>query len=329
MQQSLEPYLGGTGAVIVQVLLALAVILLLLAVIVWLIRFFMGARLGLSFSRNKPPRLSLVDALPIDSRRRLVLVRRDHFEHLLLIGGETDIVVEQTIFRGLPLNARVRPEQLRGVAPPPVDTVPTPAPQPRHEQPPVPAAARSTGRAPAQGLQPPPFLRRGEPVPRPERRQEAPPLMEPPRPEQAPRPDPSLAGPGVPVRSVDPAMRATDARFRGTETAAPRPPRFESTPSPAFPAAPISTRATPLARRAVEDALGEPMRPPPGERDEALPASAPVPSGEGEPPPTDEAAKPASPPDENKTEEQNSTAAQMSSLEQEMARLLGEITGKR
>ena len=42
-------------------------------------------------------RLALVEALPLDGRRRLVLVRRDDTEHLLLVGGSADLVVERGI----------------------------------------------------------------------------------------------------------------------------------------------------------------------------------------------------------------------------------------
>lgn len=43
------------------------------------------------------PRLSVLDSIPVDPRRRLVLIRRDEVEHLLLIGGNSDIVIEQNI----------------------------------------------------------------------------------------------------------------------------------------------------------------------------------------------------------------------------------------
>ena len=39
-------------------------------------------------------RLEVVEALGVDAKRRLVLVRADGREHLLLIGGATDVVVE-------------------------------------------------------------------------------------------------------------------------------------------------------------------------------------------------------------------------------------------
>jgi hypothetical protein len=48
------------------------------------------------------PRLAVIDAAAVDGRRRLVLVRRDNIEHLLMIGGPTDIVVESNIVRAIP-----------------------------------------------------------------------------------------------------------------------------------------------------------------------------------------------------------------------------------
>lgn len=47
--------------------------------------------------RNRKQRLAVMDAAAVDTRRRLVLVRRDDVEHLILIGGPTDVVVEQNI----------------------------------------------------------------------------------------------------------------------------------------------------------------------------------------------------------------------------------------
>src|SRR6185295_17168077 len=40
------------------------------------------------------------DAASVDGRRRLVIIRRDNVEHLLMIGGPTDVVVETNIVRG-------------------------------------------------------------------------------------------------------------------------------------------------------------------------------------------------------------------------------------
>jgi hypothetical protein len=46
--------------------------------------------------------------MPVDSKRKLVLVRRDTVEHLLLIGGATDLVIEQSIQRPVQAAARGR-----------------------------------------------------------------------------------------------------------------------------------------------------------------------------------------------------------------------------
>ena len=70
--------------------------LLCLALVLWIIRgrpsspFIRGGR-------NRTPRLAVLDAAAIDTRRRLVLVRRDDVEHLVMIGGPTDIVIESRI----------------------------------------------------------------------------------------------------------------------------------------------------------------------------------------------------------------------------------------
>ena len=49
--------------------------------------------------RGRQPRLAVIDAAKVDGRRHLVLIRRDNVEHLLMIGGRADIVVEPNIVR--------------------------------------------------------------------------------------------------------------------------------------------------------------------------------------------------------------------------------------
>lgn len=56
-------------------------------------------RLGYGHAARGPRsrRLALVEVLSLDARRRLVLVRRDQVEHLLLIGPASEHVVETGI----------------------------------------------------------------------------------------------------------------------------------------------------------------------------------------------------------------------------------------
>jgi hypothetical protein len=56
-----------------------------------------GGYLMRRFRPRTEPRLAVIDAASVDARRRLVLVRRDNVEHLLLIGGPTDVVIEPNI----------------------------------------------------------------------------------------------------------------------------------------------------------------------------------------------------------------------------------------
>ncbi len=79
--------------------IAFAVVLALIGLTAWLVRRFGANRLGGANARGRQPRLAVIDAAAVDGRRRLVLIRRDNVEHLLRIGGPTDVVVEQNIVR--------------------------------------------------------------------------------------------------------------------------------------------------------------------------------------------------------------------------------------
>lgn len=82
--------------------IAFLIVLALIGVAAWLVRRFGGNSLGSGANRGRMPRLAVIDAAAVDGRRRLVLVRRDNVEHLLMIGGPTDVVVEPNIVRSLP-----------------------------------------------------------------------------------------------------------------------------------------------------------------------------------------------------------------------------------
>src|SRR6185369_7259918 len=81
--------------------IAFLVVLALIGVTAWLVRRFGGGKLGNAAARGHQPRLAVIDAATVDARRRLVLIRRDNIEHLLMIGGPTDLVVEPNIVRAI------------------------------------------------------------------------------------------------------------------------------------------------------------------------------------------------------------------------------------
>ncbi|MEH2561183.1 flagellar biosynthetic protein FliO [Bradyrhizobium sp. AZCC 2289] len=90
-------------------LFAFIAVLALIGVAAWLVRRFATNRLGANPNRGRMPRLAVIDAAAVDGRRRLVLVRRDNVEHLLMIGGPSDIVVEPNIVRATPGRDQMSP----------------------------------------------------------------------------------------------------------------------------------------------------------------------------------------------------------------------------
>ena len=113
--------LFGEGQSGLKILFFVIVVLVLLALAFWLLRRFGGGRLRGGAARGRQPRLAVIDQATVDGRRRLVLIRRDNVEHLLIIGGPTDVVVEQNIVRAATA-AR------EGVRPPAADTLPRAVP---------------------------------------------------------------------------------------------------------------------------------------------------------------------------------------------------------
>jgi flagellar protein FliO/FliZ len=114
-------------------LIAFVIVLALIGGVAWLVRRFGTGRLSTSSARGRQARLGVIEATAVDSRRRLVLVRRDNVEHLIMLGGPTDVVVEANIVRAQAAS-REAPAQRSAEAPgwsPPVDAGAWPgAPEP-------------------------------------------------------------------------------------------------------------------------------------------------------------------------------------------------------
>ena len=95
-----ESLFGSEMPLAARFFIAFLVVLALIGVTAWLVRRFGANRLG-NTARGRQPRLAVIDAATVDGRRRLVLIRRDNIEHLLMIGGPTDVVVEPNIVRAV------------------------------------------------------------------------------------------------------------------------------------------------------------------------------------------------------------------------------------
>lgn len=106
----MDDFIGTYGNNLIVAVVGVGVALLVLAIALWLIRRRGGASPFIRGGRNRQPRLQVLDATAVDARRRLVLVRRDNVEHLVMIGGPTDIVIESGI-GAIPILREVRDPQ--------------------------------------------------------------------------------------------------------------------------------------------------------------------------------------------------------------------------
>ena len=75
---------------------ALVFVLALIGAVAWVgRRFGFVGRIGTA--RTGARRIGVVEAVSIDAKRRLVLVKRDDMEHLVLLGPSSEVVVEAGI----------------------------------------------------------------------------------------------------------------------------------------------------------------------------------------------------------------------------------------
>jgi flagellar biogenesis protein FliO len=146
----LESLFGPEIPLAVRFFIAFVVVFGLIGLAAWLVRRFGATRLTEGM-RGRQPRLAVIEAGAVDGRRKLVLVRRDNVEHLLMIGGPTDIVVEPNIVRGQAAAARevVTPRAVADTLPRAVPLGEPAAPWPQAEIPaaraPRPALAEEAG----------------------------------------------------------------------------------------------------------------------------------------------------------------------------------------
>jgi hypothetical protein len=266
-------------------ILAFVFVLALIGLAAWLVRRFGGNRLGANSARGRMPRLAVIDAAAVDGRRRLVLVRRDNVEHLIMIGGPSDIVVEPNIVRAAPGRERdtaPQRETSRGPSfadtptwtpPEPIelsepDVAPEPAPPARparpsfSEEPRRPVAAVLPERRPEPTIaavtpEPP---ARPEPVPAPAPQRE-PALLRASRTEtprsEMPRSEPMMPRPmraDPPIRTMPPTRPLERTNITPAAPVVAKP----EAPAVAPPAAPVSTTpSTPAAISAADQNLAD------------------------------------------------------------------------
>ena len=256
MSNSINNFFGVNLSPIMSFILLFAAVIAGVLLLIWIARRVVGGTF-VSGGRGRQLRLGVMDATPVDSRRRLVLVRRDDVEHLILIGGPTDVVVEQNIRIDGPRETRSAPVPVEPVIAERPLAMTRPAEAPRAEPPRQAAPQQPLIHRPAPAPQTPaaPYM---QPRPTMPPRENIPPL--PPRPPlpvreaavtvrpalqtASPAPAPSAAPDVTPPHPFAPAPRIEPA------AAAARPEPF---PAPVAPAKPMAE--TRSAEQDMDDSL--------------------------------------------------------------------------
>jgi flagellar protein FliO/FliZ len=249
-------------------------------------RLTFAHRLRVPGGRTRQPRLGLVDAFSLDGQRQLVLVRRDNIEHLVMIGGPNDVLLESQINRAVAparessqvspllvpsaparrteaaaLNGSAAAEAPAKVAakvaaspsapssPPPVPAAPPPAP------PPAPAPAATIAPVPAAPIAAPSIAKAPDQPTAPVPAQGSVPA-------QAPAPEPARPSPAAPAakQAAEPVRPGpASSPVRQTE---PRPAQPRATmPPPIIPSNASPNRGTPVRATETAPARG-PSNPP-------------------------------------------------------------------
>src|SRR5271170_6235739 len=320
---------GAEMPLAVRFFLAFLIVLGLIGAAAWAVRRFGSARLG-GAVRGRQPRLAVIEYATVDARRRLLLVRRDNIEHLVMIGGPTDVVVESNIVRAAPASRETAIPRVAAPAEPLPRALPLPEPasngswplQPEPPAPPPPQrrAPRIDSFAEEHGGIPPQLT---ETPPRPQR-EALNALAE----DIASHPIPPVSQAPPRVRPA-PAPRPQPAEGRMVEVRAEhRPePRVQVQPAEAEPSAADQSLAE-MAQR-LEAALRKPKPATPAPAFEEVDEAEIAPPSPPAPP---RAARPAGPkparPDAKAREGAKEGKALYDTLEQEMASLLGRPAGK-
>ncbi|WP_051335307.1 flagellar biosynthetic protein FliO [Methylocapsa acidiphila] len=137
--QALNDLLASKSLMFVASALAVFIAAILLY---FLFRLAFGRRLRLPGNgRGRLPRLGVVDAFDLDRQRQLVIVRRDNVEHLIMIGGPNDLVIESQIIRAEAREPRIRDKEPREAMQAPPSAAWPPELDAALRQPPLPPSA--------------------------------------------------------------------------------------------------------------------------------------------------------------------------------------------
>ncbi|MEM7620891.1 MAG: flagellar biosynthetic protein FliO [Pseudomonadota bacterium] len=84
---------------IAQYIASFIFVMALIAITAWMLKRFLNQNgiPSIPMLKAKNSRLQILEVAIVDTQRRLVLVRRDDVEHLIMTGGTSELVIESDI----------------------------------------------------------------------------------------------------------------------------------------------------------------------------------------------------------------------------------------
>ncbi len=93
--QFMTSLFGGSAATLLNAAFALGIVVVLIVLGLWLLKLL--TRAGENMGRGREKRLQVIDTAAVDGKRKVMIIRRDNVEHVIMTGGPTDLVIESGI----------------------------------------------------------------------------------------------------------------------------------------------------------------------------------------------------------------------------------------
>lgn len=93
--QFMTSLFGGSTGTFLNAAFALGIVLVLIVLGLWALKLI--TRAGDRLGRGTDKRLVVVDSANVDGKRKVMIIRRDNVEHLVMTGGPQDLVIETGI----------------------------------------------------------------------------------------------------------------------------------------------------------------------------------------------------------------------------------------
>ena len=93
--QFMTSLFGGSAGTLLNAGFALGIVLVLIVFGLWLLKLLSRATEGMG--RGSEKRLQVIDTATVDGKRKVMIIRRDNVEHVVMTGGPSDLVIETGI----------------------------------------------------------------------------------------------------------------------------------------------------------------------------------------------------------------------------------------